>query len=410
MISLAEARTRALVAMAPAPPEALPLLSALGLYLAEPAFAGRDLPGCDNSAMDGYAVRAAATGGASRDRPARLRVVQALYAGSAPGRPLRDGETARIFTGAPLPEGADCVVRQEAARQEGEVVLLFVEARPGEHVRRAGEEIRRGQPLFPAGQPVDAAVAGVLASLGHVHVRVRPRPRVAVLTVGDELVPPGTDAAPYQVYESNGVLLSALALAAGAGIQAQERLPDDDARLRAAFERWLPEVDLLVTSGGASVGEKDRVKQVLSGMGATLTVDGVALKPGKPVGVATLRGKAVVVLPGNPGAASVAFDQFARPLLLAHQGVREERVKFRVRLDGPRHKQAGLTYLLSARTEPADDGLPWARIRPQGAGQILQNVDAEGWAVLPAGRADFERGEEVALERFSSPRYLPWEG
>jgi len=409
MISLAEARARALAAVAPAAPESLPLLSTLGLFLAEPVVASRALPGCDNSAMDGYAVRAAETVGANRDHPARARVVQVIYAGSAPGRPLGAGEAARIFTGAPVPEGADCVVRQEAAQQEGDIALLFVEARPGEHVRRKGEELRAGQILFSAGQPVDAAVAGVLAAQGHPRAFVRPRPKVAVLTVGDELVPLGAEAAPHQVYESNGVLLSALAMDAGAEVIATERLPDDDARLRAAFERWLPRVDLLVTSGGASVGEKDRVKHVLSGMGASLEVDGVALKPGKPVGVARLAGKAVVVLPGNPGAATVAFDQLARPMLLGRQGVREERARLRVRLDAPRHKQAGLTYLMSARLEPTEDGLPWARIRPQGAGQIFQNVGAEGWAVLPAGRADFEQGESVEFERFSRPRYLPLE-
>ncbi|HET9451908.1 MAG TPA: molybdopterin-binding protein, partial [Aggregicoccus sp.] len=163
-------------------------------------------------------------------------------------------------------------------------------------------------------------------------------------------------------------------------------------------------VELLVTSGGASVGERDRVKAALRARGAQLEVDGVALKPGKPVGLARWEGLPVLVLPGNPGAATVAFDQLGRPLLLALQGVREERRRLRVQLEEARHKQAGLTYLLSARSESGR-----ARIRPQGAGQLLQNVGAEGWVVLPAGRADFAAGEEVALELFAGARTVALE-
>ena len=164
-------------------------------------------------------------------------------------------------------------------------------------------------------------------------------------------------------------------------------------------------MDLLVTSGGASVGDRDRVKAVLRARGAALEVDGVALKPGKPVGLARWGALPVLILPGNPGAATVAFDQLGRPLLLALQGVREERRRVQVRLEEPRHKQGGLTYLLSARSEEGR-----ARIRPQGAGQLLQNVGAEGWVVLPPGRADFAAGEEVTLELFAGARTLALEG
>jgi molybdopterin molybdotransferase len=159
------------------------------------------------------------------------------------------------------------------------------------------------------------------------------------------------------------------------------------------------------------VGDKDRVKRVLADLGARFFVDGVALKPGKPVAVARLGGLAVVVLPGNPGAATVAFDQLGRPLLLRLQGVHEERRRLRARLSSGRHKQAGLTYLITTTVEHREGGgLPWARLRPQGAGQILQNVGAEGFAVLPAGRADFSEGEEVDVELFDRSRYVAVEG
>jgi molybdopterin molybdotransferase len=234
---------------------------------------------------------------------------------------------------------------------------------------------------------------------------------VAVLATGDELIPPGVPALPHQVYESNLVLLSSLAREAGAEVVATERARDDDAELRAAITRGAQGRDLLITTGGASVGDKDRVKRVLLELGARFFVDGVALKPGKPVAVARLGETAVLVLPGNPGAATVAFDQLGRPMLLALQGVREERRRLRVRINEGRHKQAGLTYLITATVEHREGGgLPWARLRPQEAGQILQNVNAEGLAVLPPGRADFAEGDEVELELFDRPRYVALEG
>ncbi|MBF5044271.1 molybdopterin molybdotransferase MoeA [Aggregicoccus sp. 17bor-14] len=399
---LEQARARALALGVPLPPVPVPLALAWGRYLAEPLAATRALPGYDNSAMDGYAVRWAETRGATRDAPARLRVVGTCAAGALPAFSLAPGEAARIFTGAPLPAGADAVVRQEAARPtgpEGGEVLLFVTARPGEHVRRRGEELAEGAPLFPAGLRLESAALGVLASLGLSHARVRPAPRVALLTVGDELLEAGTPALSHQVYDSNRALLTGLCLEAGAQVVHAARASDEPEAISRAFEAARAAgVDLLVTSGGASVGDRDRVKAALREGGATLEVDGVALKPGKPVGLARWGGLPVLVLPGNPGAATVAFDQLGRTLLLALQGVREERRCVRVRLREARHKQAGLTYLLSARQQGGE-----AHIRPQGAGQLLQNVGAEGWVVLPAGRADFPAGEEVSLELFAHP-------
>ena len=351
--------------------------------------------------MDGYALRAEETRGATRDRPARFRLVETIYAGARPSRSLLPGETARIFTGAPIPDGADTVVRQEAARSSGAEAEIFLEAQVGQHVRRRGEELTRGASLFEEGQRMDAWVAGVIASVGIARVRVRPRPRVAVLAVGDELLEPGAPAEPHQIHDSNRVFLSALAYDAGAAVVSTGRARDDRDELMRAITEALDRCDVLLTSGGASVGDRDLVKGVLRELGAEFVVDGVALKPGKPVGLARLGEKTVVVLPGNPGAAAVGFDQLARPVLLARQGAAEHRRRMRVRLDDNRHKQAGLTYLLSARLEERD-GEQWARIRPQGAGQLLQNVSMDGWVILPPGRADFSHGEWVELELFAN--------
>ncbi|QDE86796.1 gephyrin-like molybdotransferase Glp [Myxococcus xanthus] len=406
---LDSARQAAFDAIAPAAPERVPLLDAQGRFLAAPVTASRSLPGCDNSAMDGWAVRAEETQGASRDRPARLRVTSTLFAGALPSTPLRPGEAARVFTGAPLPPGADAVVRQEATRaaEDGACVDVFITVPPGNDIRRTGEEVLTGTPLFDAGQRVGAAVLGVLASMGATDVWVRPMPRVAVLATGDELVPPGTPALPHQVYESNLVLVAALAREAGADVRQLARARDDERALRDALTRLAPQVDVLITTGGASVGDKDLVKRVLAALGARFFVDGVALKPGKPVAVARLGDTSVVVLPGNPGAATVAFDQFARPLLLKHQGVLETRRRVRAHLSEARHKQAGLTYLITTTLEARDGLAPRAVLRPQGAGQILQNVHGEGWALLPPGRADFAEDDPVDVELFDRPTFTP---
>lgn len=407
---LSTARKAALDAIRPAPPSRVPLLDALGRFLARDVVASRSLPGCPVSAMDGYALRAEDSSGATRDRPARLRVVDTVYAGHLPSRSVQPGEASRIFTGAPLPEGANAILRQEATTVPAEgLVDVCVSVPPGKDIRPTGEDILAGSPLLRAGQRLEASVLGVLASMGDTHVLVRPLPRVAVLATGDELVSPGSPALPHQVYESNLVLVAALAREAGAHVVALERARDDDAELRSALRRLASQADVLVTTGGASVGERDRVKRVLAELGASFLVDGVALKPGKPVAVARLGDTAAVVLPGTPGAATVAFDQFARPLLLRFQGVHEERQLVRVRLDDGRHKQAGLTYLVSGTLETRPDGRTWARIRSQDTGQHLQNIGAEGYAVLPPGRADFAPGDEVDFERFDRPRFLPVE-
>ncbi len=404
MIPLSEARALALGTIQVAKAAQVPLATAHQRHLAESVRAARPLPSFDNSAMDGYALRSADTHGANRDWPARLRIVETLYAGSSPSRPVSDRQAARVFTGAPIPHGADCVVRQEAARQDGSDALVFVESSAGSNIRHRGEEVAEGTIVLFAGHRLDAPALGVLASLGIGNVQIWPQPRVALLTIGDELATPGEPARSHQVYDCNAVMLMALCAEAGASVVASERAADREEAVRTAIQRLSPGVDLLITSGGASVGDKDLVKRCLSQLGAELIVDGVALKPGKPAGIAVLRDCPAAILPGNSGAAAVGFDQLARPMLLKRQGVVEVRQCIDARLDSAQHKQGGLTYLLSARLERRDE-LPWAVVRPQGSGQILQNVGADGWVVLPAGRADFAIGETVRMELFAKPTF-----
>jgi molybdopterin molybdotransferase len=360
--------------------------------------------------MDGYALRSAETRGANRDRPARFRLGESIFAGTRPSQPVAPGTAARIFTGAPIPEGADCVVRQEAAAAMADELRVFIEAEAGSNIRRRGEEMEEGQWVLEAGQPLSAFALGVLAAQGQSRVRARPSPRVIVLTTGDELVSAGGRVAQHQTYDSNSPLLAALCAEAGATVMGTERQADREDALRSALDRMLARADLVVTSGGASVGERDCVKRALTAMGAAWSINGVALKPGKPAGLAWLDEKPVAVLPGSPGAAVVAFDQLVRPILLALQGVVEERQRCTVRLDAAKHKQAGLTYLLSARLVRLDSEKMIARVRPQGAGQLLQNVGADGWVLLPQGRADFDAGEEVTMELFAGSSFHVFHG
>jgi molybdopterin molybdotransferase len=406
LLSLEKALAAALDSTRVADPVRLPLSKAHGRYLAESVRASRPLPACNNSAMDGYALRSADTKGATRDRPARFTVVESIFAGMLPKRTIEPGRAARIFTGAPIPEGADSVVRQEAARLDGTELEVFVEEEPGRNIRVRGEEVGEGQTVLNAGQQLEAYALAVLASLGHATAWVWPSPRIGILTTGDELISPGDPALPHQSYDSNGILLASLCAQAGATVVKVERAPDRDEALRPALERLMAEADLVVTTGGASVGERDRVKRTITTLGAQLVIDGVALKPGKPVGLARLNDQLVAVLPGNPGAAAVAFDQLVRPILLKRQGVLEKRRRLSVRLGSARRKQPGLTYFLSATVLHEEGGEPIARIRPQGGGQILQNVAAEGWVILPQGRADFAAGEQVAMEFFQGSTFV----
>ena len=400
MVPLEQAKALALDSIDIGRPVQTPLAAAHGRFLAEPLRAPRSLPNFDNSAMDGYALVSSDTLGSNRDRPARLRLVETIYAGALPHRPIGQGEVCRIFTGAPVPAGADCVVRQEA-----EQVLVFVEGAPGANIRRKGEEVAEGDLIFPVGQILNAYAIGLFASLGLQSVPARPAPTVAILTLGDELVPAGKSAQAHQVFDCNGPLLSALCREIGASVTAFEQVRDEEGPLIDALQRLAAEADVLITSGGASAGDKDLVKRTLRALGAAIPVDGVAMKPGKPAGVAILHGRPVVILPGNPGAASVAFDQLARPMLFKRQGVVETRPSVLVKLSARQHKQAGLTYLLSARLHRSEAFPPPAIVRPQGAGQLLQNVDADGWITLPRGRADFPEGEEVWMELFGGATF-----
>jgi len=316
MLPLEEARARVLGAVRPVGVEWLALPDALDRVLANDLRARHDQPPAAVSAMDGYAVRAADT-----DPPGRwLAVASEARAGGSAARPLGPGEAARIFTGAPLPAGADAVAIQENAETRDGRVRFSRASRPGEFVRPAGLDFRAGELLLSAGSVLDPRRIGMAAAAGHAWLPVRRRPRVAILATGDELVWPGEPVVPGRVAASNSVALAALVRRLGGEPLDLGIAPDTAGGLAAALDR-LAAVDLLVTSGGASVGEYDLVRSTLGGRGLALDFWKVAMRPGKPLIFGRFGEVPVLGVPGNPVSALVCGIVFVRAMLLAMLGL-----------------------------------------------------------------------------------------
>jgi molybdopterin molybdotransferase len=304
------------------PAAAVPLSEALGLALSGDVVAGLSLPVFDNSAMDGYAVRAEDVDGASPERPVVLPVAEDIPAGRTDELTLQPGTAHRIMTGAPLPTGATAVVPVEDT--DGGVDSVAIRSHPpaGKHIRRAGEDVAPGTTVLRAGQVVTPAVLGLVAALGMAELTVLPRQRILVVSTGSELVSPGTPLLPAQIYESNSVMLAAAFRDAGADVIAAATAEDDVAAFGAILDRYAAAVDLIVTSGGVSAGAYEVVKDAFGrdgGQGVEFVK--VAMQPGMPQGIGRVAGATIVTLPGNPVSALVSFEVFIRPALRAAMGL-----------------------------------------------------------------------------------------
>jgi molybdopterin molybdotransferase len=330
LISVAEAEARLMALVTPPGPqraEVVPLAQALGRVLATPLTAPQPIPPWDNAAMDGYALRAAAVSQASPDQPARLTLGEVIAAGAVPQQPLAPGQAARLFTGSMLPPGADTVVMQEVTRVVGNQVEIFTPPPLGQFVRRRGSFYQPGSPLLPAGLAISAPELALLASAQWAQVPVLPRPRVAILSTGNELVEVGSPLQPGQIVDANQPALVALVQGAGAVPLPLGRVPDQATALESAIATALPQADMILSSGGVSVGDFDYVDSVLRELGATLWITAVAVKPGKPLTVATLPrpdGAPPLLylgLPGNPVSALVCFWRFVEPALRKQAGL-----------------------------------------------------------------------------------------
>ncbi len=381
--------------------ETLAAPEALGRVLAEAVVSTRQLPPADNSAMDGYAVRSGDLRGARPAGPVALRVAFEVAAGGQAELELRPGQAARVFTGAPIPPGADAVVRQEDTEREGDLVHVRVEAPPGANVREAGEDVRRGERVLEPGERLGPAQLGMLASLGRSVVAVHQRARVAILSGGDELVEPDEDVAGGSIVSSNSYSLAAQCREIGAepiylGI-ARDTADDLERHFRAGLG-----ADVLVSSAGASVGDRDFVRGVLEKLGCPLLFWGVEIKPGYPLAFGRFdgdRGPLVFGLPGNPVSAMVTFEQFVRPALLKMMGHRRWfRPLLRARLAEDLRKKPGRMHFVRVALERRDGEVLARATGSQGSGVLRSMTRAQGLLIFPAEASRLNEGDTATVQ------------
>jgi molybdopterin molybdotransferase len=382
----------------PLEPERVPILEALGQVLAEDVLAGHDIPPLDNSAMDGYAIRAEDIIGPSRDHPVRLCIIGNLAAGYTFEGAVEPGTAVRIMTGAPVPPGADTVIRFERTRRDGDEVEILEEVQLGRNIRRAGEDVRRGELVLSQGTSLRPQEIGMLASLGRAEAPVLRRPRVAILATGEEVIPIDHSLTPGKIYDANSYSNAAQVLRYGGvplllGI-ARDRREELSAKIQGGLEQG---VDLFLTSGGVSVGDFDIVKEVLAAEGE-IHFWWVNMKPGKPLAFGQIGGVPMLGLPGNPVAAMISTELFVRPAILKMLG-RKEWAKPSVEAvlqDAITRKDDRRHYL---RVQVWREGEQvCARLTgPQGSGILKSMVQASGLAVIPEERGELAAGERIQV-------------
>jgi len=380
------------------PAEEVPLESACGRVLAQPAVAGDDVPAFTRSAVDGYAVVARDTFGAGEATPAYLRYSGQVEMGRPADTSLSPGCAVWVPTGGMLPATADAVVMMEFTQRAGQLVEVGRAVAPGENVVSQGEDVRVGQALLPAGRRLRPADLGVLGALGFDPVPVRRRPRVAIISTGDEIVPPSQSPRPGQVRDINSYGLIGLAEQAGAQAEFLGIVPDDEDQLAAALSHALA-CDLVVLSGGSSVGKRDYAPQVINSLGRPgVVVHGVAVKPGKPTLIAVVRDKPIFGLPGHPVSSLITFDLFVRPCLEALLG-QGERDRVTVRAVLTRSVRAGGGRREYVRVSLTERG---GRITAEpilGKSALISTLAlADGLVTVPSGREGLAVGEEVPVE------------
>jgi len=408
VITIHEAVDAVLAEVRPLPAEEVPLLEALGRAAGEAIVSPERVPAFDNSAMDGYAVDGAELTAGRRE----FRVDVEIPAGRWVDEPVGEARAAKIMTGAPLPPGVDTVVPVELTSQTGDMLTVQEPVAPGANVRRAAEDVAEGDVLFPRGALLGPAEIGLLASVGCARVSVARRPRVAVLATGSELVAPGAPLAPGQIRNSNSFTAYGQVLAAGAepvllGI-ARDDLDETRRLLAAALEH-----DVVITSGGVSVGEFDFVKQVQEELGVERRFWGVATKPGKPLAFGVRDSTLVFGVPGNPVAAMVSFEMYIRPALLAMQGRPDlYRPYVFAAAEEPVRRTKERAEVRRCRLVHRGRGWGFTTTGPQGSGILRSMALADGLAVIPAGHPDGEPGEEhlVTLLAGSGAQRPPYPG
>ena len=385
MLSVEEARQQMLNTIPVLPTEKREILNCAGYVLADALHAEENIPPFDNSAMDGFAVRAADVQNASETKPAVLTVVETIAAGYAPTKQVAPGQTSRIMTGAMMPEGADTVVMQEVTQRDGDEVKIFEGVDKTGNVRFTGESVAEGQQVMGKGKYLRPPEVSMLASLNCPEVIVYRKPTVAIVSTGDELTPLGEPLEPGKIRDSNRYGLYAQVEEAG-GIPIDMGIaPDDEAETERIFRAALAKADALITSGGVSVGEHDVVKSVLARLGK-INFWRVAMKPGKPQAYGIADGKPIFGLPGNPVSSLVVFELFVRPALLKMAGHTELlRPIFKATLAEPVTNRDGRVNYMRAILKASNGQYTAEMTGPQGSGILHSLVLANGLITIPAG-------------------------
>jgi len=398
MISVEEARSRILASLMPLGSEQIGLASALGRVLAEDLDARVTQPPAAVSAMDGYAVRSSDVATV----PVRLRIVGAAPAGKAHAGTVGAGEAVRIFTGGPVPDGSDTIVIQENTRTEGDHVVVTEPSLAGRHIRVAGLDFRAGQVGLERGRRLTARDVALAAAMDRPWLRVHRRPRIAILSSGDEIVMPGEPRGPNQIVSSNGVGLAALVGASG-GDPVDLGVAPDDVQALQSLAAGASAADMLVTTGGASVGEHDLMRQALAARGMTLDFWKIAMRPGKPLMYGRIGDTPVLGLPGNPVSTFVCAMIFLQPALAALEGVRNPVPPMETaRLGADLAANDGREDYMRAHLDHGPDGLVATAMTPQDS-SMLRFLAAAGCLIRrPAGDGPVKAGSPVSIVRFDT--------
>lgn len=404
MIKPNEALRIILNSTAKLPQVSVPLAEIDGYVLAEDIVAAHDVPPFDNSAMDGYALLAADIAGAGEETPVTLKIIEEQPAGAVTEVMVTPGTAIKIMTGAPIPAGADVVVPIEQTRSTGETVEILRALPVNNNIRSAGEDMPKGSLAVTAGAVVTPVVVGLLASLGYARANAFAKPRVAVIGTGNELIPVDQPLAPGKIRDSNSYMVTAQARACGAIVTRLGVAGDTKEDVARLVDAALADADVVVTSGGVSVGDYDFVKDVLAEKGAELKFWGVKQKPGKHVAVWTLGEKLIFGLPGNPVATVVCFEEYVRPALLKMMGrTNLLRPVVTAALTHDFKKKPGRQHFVGVRVEAADGRYRATVNGRQGSGIIKSLEGADGIAVVPEDITDIKAGGKMQVQLIGLP-------
>jgi len=398
MISVEKALKTILVNFRPLGLEKINILEARKRVIGEDIFAPHNIPSADNSAMDGYAVRHTDSKGASQEKPLQLKVIEDIPAGKVALKKIKKGEAARIMTGAVIPEGADSVIRQEDTKKNGKTAIIYTSAKKGQNIRFAGEDVRKGELVVNRGSALRPADIGMLAALGKAFINVYQKPRVAIMSTGDELVDIETNPPLGKIINSNSYSLAAQVLECG-GIPIMLGIAKDKKiDLQEKFKTAL-HADVIISSGGVSVGDFDFVKNVMGEIGNALHFWQVAMRPGKPLAFGAIESVPLFGLPGNPVSAMVSFEQFVRPSLLKMQGHKKIfRQTIKAICVQEVQKSAGFKHFIRAIVKKEKDQYIASVTGDQGSGILKSMVMANALIVMGENETRIKKDSQVTIQ------------